>query len=471
MADPTGDFTRSLYTTRGRLDARKTLLMLLLAACVGAASGLGAVGFRWLVRAIQELFFVHGAAVLGFMQQYYVIVLPAVGGLVVGLITYFGAREAAGQDVPEIVDTVARREGRFLPRVSVTEAVASAITIGSGGSAGRVGPIVHIGASIGSGLGQWFNRSPRSIKVLVACGAAGGVSATFNAPMAGVLFSLEVILGSFETHYLGMVVVASVFANMAAIPLLGPSPAFTVPPCAVALHVELLLYALLGLVSGIVAMGFTHLIYACEDVFALPKRLPGYVRPAIGGLLVGAMALYSFDVLSVGFDDTPWTGQANIEAALAGKLSILALFVMMGLKIAATSLTLGSGASGGVFAPLLFIGAMLGGGFGQAAAAALPGMGIHPAGYAVVGMAAVLAAASRAPMTGAVLVFEMTRDYGLMLPLLVCVVVATVVGHWLSEDTIYTLKLMRRYARRQHASHAQPAAHADPPDSAADPPG
>ena len=457
-----GDFTSSLRTVSGRLDARRTTFRLVLAACVGAGAGLGAIGFRWLVRAVQEVSFVHAAGALTFMQQYDVIVIPAIGGLLVGLITYFGAREAAGQDVPEIMDTVARREGRIRPHVSIVEALVSALTIGTGGSAGRVGPVVHMGASLGSTLGQLFKRPPPVIKVLVACGAAGAVSATFNAPIAGVLFSLEVILGTFVAQDMGLVVVASVFANMVAIPVLGTAPAFTVPHnIALSNPLELLLYALLGLIAGVVAMAFTHTLYKVEDILAVPKRLPDYVKPAIGGLLVGVLALYSHDVLSVGFDDVPWTSRETLENALFGQLAMRTMLIMLVLKMVATSLTLGSGGSGGVFAPLLVIGVMLGGGFGKAVAELAPGLDIQPAGYALVGMGAVFAAASRAPMTGAVLVFELTRNYRMMLPLLVAVVIATIVGHWLSGGTIYTLKLSRRYGPR--AADAQQAT--DSPDT------
>ena len=458
------EFTTSLRTASGRLDAQRTAVHLLLAACVGCAAGLGAVGFRWLVHAVQVLFFVHGASLLTFMQQYYVIVLPAVGGLVVGVVTHFLAREAAGQDVPEIMDSVAHRGGRVRPLVSIVEAVVSAITIGSGGSAGRVGPVVHVGSSIGSGLGQLFRRPPRTIRLLVACGAAGAVSATFNAPIAGVLFSLEVILGTFEAQDLGVVVVASVFANMVAIPVLGTAPAFSVPhDCAMAHPMELGLYALLGLLAGVVAMGFAHLLYRTEDVLAYPKRLPDWARPVIGGLLVGAMALYSYDVLSLSFDEVPWASRETLDNALFGQLAMRTMFTMAMLKIVATSLSLGSGGSGGVFAPLLVVGGMLGGGFGKAVVALFPGLNTHPSGYAVVGMGAVFAAATRAPMTGAVLVFELTRNYRMMLPLLIAVVIATIVGHWLSGGTIYTLKLVRRYgpsaARDGGAPSGTPDAH------------
>ena len=407
-----------------------------LAVTVGIVAGLGAVAFRWLIRLFYELFFDHGADVLGFLGQYYVILLPVLGGLIVGLLIHFtGAKETKGHGVPEVMEAVTNTGGRIRARVAAVKVLVSSITIGSGGSAGREGPIVQIGSTIGSILGQRLNMSQEWIKTLVACGAASGISATFNAPIAGVFFAHEVILGRIFTRHFGFVVMSSVIASVIAHAFLGDLQTFSVPTYSLNNYWELALYFVLGIACALIAVAFIRTLYKTEDIFDA-ARVPGYVKPALGGIAIGLMGLYNPFLFGVGYD--------GVEQVLLGKIGLITLVALLLLKVLATSFTLGSGGSGGIFAPSLFMGAMFGGIFGNMANRLLPGIVAPSGAYALVGMAAVFSAAARAPITAIIILFEMTRDYAIILPLMLAVVVSTLIAYRLSRDNIYTLKLRRR---------------------------
>jgi len=414
-----------------------------LAVLVGVIAGFGAVLFRWLISSFQSLFFGSGATYLGFLGQYYVILLPAVGGLIVGLLIHFGAREAKGHGVPEVMEAVAVRGGRIRPRVAVIKSLASSICIGSGGSVGREGPIVQIGSSAGSTVGQWLRLSDEWVRTLVACGAAGGISATFNTPIGGAFFAMEIILGRFITPKLGFVVISSVAADFISHIFLGDQPSFGIVPYSMISYWEILPYAVLGIFGGLAAFAFIRSLYKCEDLFG-KLHTPEYLKPAIGGIGIGLIGLYSYDLFGVGYGDVYWVSTMSINQALIGEIALQSLIILLILKIVATSLTLGSGGSGGVFAPSLFIGAMLGGAFGTFAHQLFPSLMATSGAYALVGMAAVFAGAVRAPVTAIIMLFEMTMNYTLILPLMIAVVISTVVSRSLSRETIYTAKLVRR---------------------------
>jgi chloride channel protein, CIC family len=227
-----------------------------LAVLVGLLAGLGAVVFRWMIRGFQRIFFGQGAEWLGFLGHYYVVLLPAVGGLLFGPLIYFLAREAKGEGPPEVMEAVAIKGGRIRSRVAAVKALASAICIGSGGSVGREGPIVQIGSSVGSAVGQWLTLPEEWIKTLVLCGAAGGISATFNAPIGGIFFALEVIQRRFIAGNFGFVVISSVTADFIAHRFLGSMPSFIIPPYSMASNWEILPYALLGILAGLFSLGF-----------------------------------------------------------------------------------------------------------------------------------------------------------------------------------------------------------------------
>ena len=407
-----------------------------LAVTVGIAAGLGAVAFRWLISFFHNTAFYHGAEILGFLGQYYVVLIPILGGLMVGLLIHFsGAKETQGHGVPEVMDAVANAGGRIRARVAVVKTLASSITIGSGGSVGREGPIVQIGSAMGSILAQRFYLSQEWIKTLVACGAAGGISATFNAPIAGVFFAHEIILGRIFTRHFGFVVMSSVVAGVIAHAFLGDLQSFSIPTYTLSSYWELGLYFVLGTACAIIAVIFVRTLYKTEDIFDAAS-LPEYVKPALGGVAIGLIGLYNPYLFGVGYD--------GVEQALLGNIGLIALISLLLLKILATSFTLGSGGSGGIFAPSLFMGAMFGGIFGNIANRLLPGIVAPSGAYALVGMAAVFSAAARAPITAIIILFEMTRDYAIILPLMLAVVVSTLIAYRLSPESIYTLKLKRR---------------------------
>jgi CIC family chloride channel protein len=428
---------------------------LVLSIVVGAIAGLGAVAFRWLISTFQALFFGNGATYLGFLGQYHVILIPAAGGLIVGLLVYFAAREAKGHGVPEVMEAVAIRGGRIRPRVALVKALASSICIGSGGSVGREGPIVQIGSSIGSTVGQWLRLSDDWVRTLVACGAAGGISATFNTPIGGVFFAMEVILGRFLTPRFGFVVISSVVADFVAHVFLGSQPSFDVIPYSMVSHWELLPYVLLGVLAALAATVFIRVLYKTEDLFDA-WHFPEYLKPVIGGIGIGLIGLYSYDLLGVGYGNVFWVSTMSVNQALLGEIALQSLVILLLLKIVATSLTLGSGGSGGVFAPSLFIGAMLGGALGTVAHHFFPALTATSGAYALVGMAAVFAGATRAPFTAIIMLFEMTRDYNIILPLMVAVVISTVISRSLNRETIYTLKLVRRGVDLHQLDQASP---------------
>jgi CIC family chloride channel protein len=412
----------------------KTPTLISLSLCIGVGAGLGAYGFRWLIGFVQRLFWSHGASLMPWGAASTVLI-PAVGGALVGPLVYFLAHETKGHGVPEVMLAVAEGQGRMRFRVVFVKALASALCIGSGGSAGREGPIVQIGAALGSTLGQLTKVPLEILRTLVAAGAAGGIAATFNAPIAGVFFSLEVILRDFSARAFSLVVLASVTATVISRALLGANPAFVAPSYELRSPWELLFYAGLGVLAALVARAFTWSLYRCEDLFEA-WRFPEYVKPVAGGLGVGVLGLALPQVFGVGYE--------TLQVALQGHLAPVLMGVLLVAKLAATSLTLGSGGSGGIFSPSLFMGAMLGGTLGGSVHTLFPAITAPAGAYALVGMAAVFAGAAQTPITSVLILFEMTGDYRIILPLMSAVGVSSLVSHVLSRDTIYTIKLRRR---------------------------
>ncbi|HET6446647.1 MAG TPA: chloride channel protein [candidate division Zixibacteria bacterium] len=422
---------------------------------VGICTGIGAVLFRYLIQGVAWVGYQWIPDVTPGSGKAYVIIVPAIGGLLVGLLVYNFAREAKGHGVPEVMEAVALRGGRIRPRVALVKSLASSLTIGSGGSAGREGPIVQIGSAIGSTVGQALNLSDSRISNLVACGAAAGIAATFNAPIAGVIFALEVILGRFSVRNFSTVVIAAVAASVVGRAALGDVPAFSIPvDYGVNSLWEFLFYPVLGILAAIVGVVFTRSLYWSEDLFDAFKRIPEWVKPAVGGALLGVLA-FTYPLLSLTQPIT-WAriphvfnvGYDIIESALANELVLSAALVLLIAKIVATCLTLGSGGSGGVFAPSLFMGAMLGAAFELVVNRLFPGVSAPAGAYALVGMAAVFAASAHAPITAVIILFELTGDYHIILPLMLTVVVATLLSQlMLRGESIYTLKLSRRGVR------------------------
>lgn len=445
-----------------RIRFSETTTLMVTAILIGAGTGIGAVLFIRLIELVQEFFFTGGETLFSGLGRWLLILIPATGGLIGGPIIAFFASEAKGHGVPEVMQAIALRGGRIRPRVVVAKIAASALCIGTGGSAGREGPIVQVGAALGSTVGQWLKLSSGRIRNLVACGAAAGIAATFNAPIAGVIFAMEVILGELHLGDLGNVIISAVTASTLARVFLGDYPAFSIPRYAMQTPWEVFLYALLGVLAAFAAVGFIRMLYWFEDLFDNWK-FPGALKPAVGGLLLGVLGfayplalgwggLSASDAAS-GLPITaniPHVFGAGFEVigqALLGKAPFLLLFALILLKPLATSFTLGSGNSGGVFAPSLFAGAALGGAFGLLVDKIFPGATAGPGAFATVGMAALFAGAARAPFTAILIVFEMTNDYRLMVPLMAAVIFSMIVAEHLHKESIYTLKLTRRGIR------------------------
>ena len=423
-----------------RFQFRGTHILMGLSVIVGLLTGFGALGFTYLIQYFNSLFFgltdqILSQAVGNLGYKFWLPVIPMLGGLLVGPIVYKFSSEARGHGVPEVMNAVARLGGIIRPRVAAAKTIASAICIGSGGSAGREGPIVQIGSAFGSTIGQLFRLSGNRVKVLVGCGAAAGISAVFNAPIAGVIFSLEIILGDFAMRTFSPVILSSVVASVVVRTFMGNHPAFEVPSYSLVSAGEIPLYALLGCLMGVLGAGFTKVLDLFEDGFERLK-MPNTLKPALGGMLLGGIAIFYPQILADGYE--------TIKLTLYGQLGLALLIVLIVLKLIATSLTLGSGNSGGIFAPSLFMGAVGGGTFGVFAHQVFPNSTATPGAYALVGMAGMVAAATHAPITALLIIFEMTSDYRIILPLMVTVVFAVLVASKLSEQSIYTIKLFKR---------------------------
>ncbi len=437
------------------------VLLLILSVAIGATTGLAAVFFIKLIGAIQYFCYATLPTLLPFLGKWCYIILPVIGGLLVGPLILL-AHEAKGHGVPEVMQALILHGGRIRARVAGAKILASAICIGTGGSAGREGPIVQVGSALGSSMGQILRLSDERIRNLVACGAAAGIAATFNAPIAGVIFAIEVLMSGLQVRAFGNVVVAAVSSSIVSRIFLGTRPAFEVPGYTMVSPLAILLYLALGLLAALVGIMFIRMLDYSERVFD-NWDFPQLLKPAVGALGLGiigftymhipgitaftssqahhgAELLYPLPhMFSSGFD--------FIEMALQGNVTLWILVLLVILKPLATSFTLGSGNSGGVFAPSLFIGAMFGGAMGHLFEAWFPSISGGAGAFALVGMAAVFSATARAPLTAMLIVFEMSSDYYIILPLMVAGVTACYFAQWLHPESIYTLKLSKRGIR------------------------
>jgi len=422
--------------------------LVVMALVVGAGAGLGAAGFRELIFFVTWLTTGHtqfgqqGHAPslhLAFLGIWFVLVVPVLGGLLYGPLIQRYAREARGHGVPEVMLAVAENGGRIRPPVTIVKALASAITIGTGGSVGREGPIVQIGAALASTLGQWVRMSEHRLRIIVACGAAGGIAATFNAPLTGLFFGFEIVLREFSLDALFTTSLAAVTGDVISRALFGSAPFFASIPHDLMITNDgsYLLVAVLALASGLIGLGFKTVLYGMEDrADALWRGRPEWARPAVGGVLLGLLLLALPQMYGVGYP--------VMDSVIAGHVVLgLVLLFLVG-KIVAASLTLSIGGSGGVFAPSLFIGAMAGMAFGIAAHHVFgPAVG-PPALYAVVAMGGVFAGAAQAPLTAIASVVEMTGNFTLTLPVMLTCGIAAALSKQLSYGSVYTTKLLRR---------------------------
>ncbi len=435
-----------------------------LAFGLGIATGLGAVVFRALIGFIHNLMFL-GQAVAHYDANLFtppspwgalIILVPVIGAVVVTFLVNNFAPEARGHGVPEVMDAIYYNSGRIRPVVAIVKSLASAVAIGTGAAVGREGPIIQIGSAVGSTLGQIIRMTPGQRITLVAAGAGGGIAATFNTPIGGVLFAIELMMPEVSVSTFLPTAIATGTATYVGRLFFGAQPAFMLPPIP-PLPVDwttaltLVLYALLGVIIGVAATGFIRGLHLLEDAFE--KIENAYLRHTIGMLLVGILIYALFRTL--GHYYVEGVGYATIQSIMFGQTSVAWLLLLLfACKLLATCLSLGSGSSGGIFSPSLYMGATIGGAFaGLLTLLPLP-MAIDIRSFALVGMGAMVGGGTGAVMTAVAMIFEMTRDYDIVLPMIIAVAFAVGVRRMLSRENIYTLKLFRRGHVVPKALHA-----------------
>jgi CIC family chloride channel protein len=447
-------------------EARANLLVLcLLAVLIGVATGIGAVALRGLIGLIHNLCYFgrlsvfYDANVLEGPSRFgdWIALSPVLGGLLVVFLVLKFAPEAKGHGVPEVMDAIFYKRGVIRWQVALIKSVASALSIGTGAAVGREGPIIQIGAALGSAFSQRLNLTTSQRITLLSAGAGAGIAATFNTPLGGVLFALEILLPEVSNRTFLPVVLATGAATLLGRVLIGPDPAFIVPafvmPHARDFNPEqALAYVALGAIVGLGAWAFIRVLVWMEDTF---PKIPGgpYVQNVIGMGIVGVMMAALARLYGHHYVDG--VGYGVIQTILDGGMAAPALLgLLFALKLLATSVSLGSGASGGIFSPSLYLGATLGAGFALLVGRFLPGAGLQAPSAAIVGMAAMVGAGTGGVMTAIVMVFEMTRDYEIIVPVIVAVAVAAGVRRFLVAETIYTVKLRHRGHRIPKERHA-----------------
>jgi CIC family chloride channel protein len=489
VTEPAARLRGAVTRLLSRLGFKEDTFILILAVFVGIITAAASVGFHELILLVRNTLYKNsGEEILYHGRGMALLVLfPTVGGLIVGLVSMYVFRTKEGHGIVDVVESVVRTSGFQSPLVALEKILTAGVTIGSGGSAGAEGPIVQIGAGIASGIGQLFRVARNQMPVLIGCGSAAGISAIFNAPFGGVLFTLEVILQDFSIRAFTPVVVASVIAQVTELLLFKMihhaqdfHPIFDVSPDVIRAHEALRFgevgnFALLGLICGLVGLGLTRLMFKAEDEFSKIK-IPTVLKPALGGALLGLLGMLYVFVFGrlvlhvtkpVPFSAYPMPaffgdGYGFIEQLLSGhyysshgaaeeKLLIL-LACLCAIKIVATCLTLGSGGSGGVIAPSLFLGATVGAVVGALFQHSHWFYDVHPEVYALVGMGAALAAVIHAPLASILICFEVTEDYKVMVPAMLACVVATATARVLFPDSIYSMGLRRRGVRTGVAS-------------------
>ncbi len=419
---------------------KKWGIVIVFSILAGLVGGLGAILFRVMITAVHSFFFGWVLPkvtykVGGFNLGY--ILLPTLGAMIVAL---FIVRypEIKGNGVPEVIEAVIFKGGNIPGSFAFIKTVATAVTIGSGGSVGREGPIGFIGAALTSIISHWFNLSRDMKKLLVTCGLAAGIAGTFNTPLAGAMFALEVVyMGAFSIN-LVPIFIAAVTGNALTMAVLRRAVEIEIPGGLDHALLELPLFFVLGLVMGLMAALYARFLYGMVDRFS-SARMPEFLKPVLGGLGVGFLGMLfpTYGIFGIGYE--------GMRMAFYGKLAIGLLLTLAFIKMLATALTLGSGHSGGVFAPSLYIGTMFGAAFGQLVALLIPSVRVSPAVYALAGMAAFFSGMTQAPLTQILMVTELTRNYTVLPPVMTSATIAFLTARFfLKGDSIYTLKLRRK---------------------------
>ncbi|HEY9081627.1 chloride channel protein [Magnetovibrio sp.] len=437
-------FSLSLLPTRLYQGARNLLrndqlILALLSLFIGLVGGALVIGLREAISFFQ--FHFYGApgerlydTVAG-LPWWQVVAVPTLGGVAVGLLIRYAMPGGRAQGVADVIEASALRGGRMSVSTGLRAAVVNALSIGAGASVGREGPAVHLGASLAGWIAKKLHLSRSLSRTLLGCGVAAAVAGSFNAPIAGALFANEVVIGHYALKAFAPVVIASVTGTAVSRAYYGDFPAFVLPPHAITSYFEFPAFIVLGVLAGLVASLLLKAIFTAQDV---SQKLPGpsWLRPGIGGLLVGVIALFLPQVLGVGYGIT--------DDALSGSVALWLLAAVLVGKIVATALSLGFGFGGGIFSPSLVVGAMLGGAFGIVATGLMPTLQTGTGGYTLIGMGAVAAATLGAPISTTLIVFEMTGDYELTMGLMLAVVVSTGITRHISKNSFFQLQLERR---------------------------
>jgi len=416
------------------------VILSLLAVGIGLMAGLAAIGFRYAIDFVQQLGFGFGgekvAALAAALPAWRLLLVPLLGGLAVGLFVHFLMPGRRPQGVAHVIEANALRGGRMSLTVGIKAAVVSAISIGSGASVGREGPVVHLGASLGAWASRRLHLGRTSSRTLLGCGVAAAVAASFNAPIAGTFFALEVVVGHYALTAFAPIVIAAVLGTIVSRMHYGDFPAFILPDAlSITSFWEFPAFAILGCVAAVVAIVFMRMTFMTEDL--LDKTpVPPWARPALGGLAIGAIAVVFPQVLGVGYEAT--------DAAISERYLLPLLIALVVLKMVATAISLGCGFGGGVFSPSLFIGAMLGGAYGIIATEAFPHLSSGHGAYTIIGMGAVAGAVLGAPISTILMVFELTNDYAITIAVMIATSIASIITHQYQGQSYFTWQLDRR---------------------------
>jgi CIC family chloride channel protein len=434
------DSPNGAWVALRQLSRNVQVILSLLAVAIGAAAGLAAIGFRAVIDLIQQLGFGFSGEAVATLAEllpwWHLLLVPTVGGLAIGLFVHFFMPGRRPHAVADVIEANALRVGRMSATVGLKAALVSAASIGVGASVGREGPVVHLGASLGSWVAKRLHLGRTPARTLLGCGVAAAVAASFNAPIAGAFFALEVVVGHYALTAFAPIVIASVTGTIISRMHYGDFPAFIVPAVrTITSFWELPAFALLGAVAAVVAIVFMRAIFFTEDTL---KRLPmpSWTRPALGGLVVGVMAIAFPQVLGVGYEAT--------DDALSGLYPLWLLLALVVAKTAATAISLGCGFGGGVFSPSLFIGAMVGGAFGVIATSIFPELSSGPGAYAIIGMGAMAGAVLGAPISTVLMIFELTSDYAATIAVMIATAIASLITQQAQGRSFFTWQLLRR---------------------------